>query len=69
MKDLITFLDKNVKSAVYTGGYIHGIYLYLEISVAPKTLTTQVSALIIFVLDIPLKMIQKLNRNFFQISA
>ena len=37
MTDLITFLDKNVKSDV---GYIHGIYSYLEIIGAPKTLTT-----------------------------
>ena len=27
MKYLITFLDKNIKSAVYTGGNIHGIYM------------------------------------------
>ena len=40
MKDLITFLDNNVKSAVYTGGDIHGIYLYLEMIAAPTTLTT-----------------------------
>ena len=26
MIDLITFLDKNGKSAVYDRGYIHGIY-------------------------------------------
>ena len=29
MKDLITFLEKNGKSAVYEGGDIHGIYRYL----------------------------------------
>ena len=29
MTDIITFLDNNVKYAVYTGGDIHGIYLYL----------------------------------------
>ena len=29
MTYLITFLDNNVKSAVYTGGDIHGIYRYL----------------------------------------
>ena len=40
MKDLITFLDKNVKSAVYTGGYIHGIYRYLEMIGAPTKLAT-----------------------------
>ena len=30
MTDLITFIDKNGKSAVYDGGDIHGIYRYLE---------------------------------------
>ena len=30
MTDLITFLDKNGKYAVYTGGEIHVIYRYLE---------------------------------------
>ena len=37
---LITFLDNNGKSAVYTKGYIHGIWRYLEMIGAPKTLTT-----------------------------
>ena len=40
MIDIITFLDNNVKSGVYTGGYIHGIYRYLEIIGDPTTLTT-----------------------------
>ena len=40
MKNIITFLDKNVKYAVYTGGNIHGLYCYLEINEAPTTLTT-----------------------------
>ena len=40
MKYLITFLDNNRKSAVYTGGYINGIYHYLEMIEAPTTLTT-----------------------------
>ena len=40
MTDLITFLDNNGKSAVYTGGDIHGIYYYLDMIVAPTTLTT-----------------------------
>ena len=40
MTDLITFVDKNGKSAVYDGGDIHGIYRYLEIIGAPTTLTT-----------------------------
>ena len=31
MKYLITFLKKNGKSAVYTGGDIIGIYRYLDI--------------------------------------
>ena len=30
MTDLITFLDNNGKSTVYTGGDIHGIYSYLD---------------------------------------
>ena len=29
MIDLVTFLDNNGKSSVYTGGDIHGIYRYL----------------------------------------
>ena len=40
MIDLIAFLDKNGKSAVYEGGDIHGIYRYLEMIGAPTTLTT-----------------------------
>ena len=40
--DLITFLDKNGKSAGYEGGYIHGIYRYLEMIGDPTTLTTSV---------------------------
>ena len=40
MTDLITFLDNNVKSAVYIGGYIHGICRYLDIIGSPTTLTT-----------------------------
>ena len=39
MTDLINFLDNNVKSVVYTGGDIHGIYRYLEMIGAPTTLT------------------------------
>ena len=35
MTDLITFIDKNGKCAVYDGGYIHGIYRYIEIIGAP----------------------------------
>ena len=38
--DLITFLDNNKKSSVYTGGDIHGIYRYIEIIGDPTTLTT-----------------------------
>ena len=37
---LITFLDNNGKSTVYTGGNIHGIYRYLKNIRAPTTLTT-----------------------------
>ena len=37
MTDLIAFLDKNGKSAVYEGGDIHGIYHYLEMIGAPTT--------------------------------
>ena len=40
MTDIITSLDKNRKSDVFTGGYIHGIYRYLEIIESPTTLTT-----------------------------
>ena len=42
MKGLITFLEKNVKSAVYTGVNIHGLYNYLEMIEAPTTFTTSV---------------------------
>ena len=38
--DLITFLDNNGKSAVYTGGNINGIYRNLEMIGDPTTLTT-----------------------------
>ena len=40
MTYLITFLDNNRKSAVYTGGDTNGIYRYLVMSGAPTTLTT-----------------------------
>ena len=40
MTDIITFLDKNGKSSVYTGGNIRGIYHYLEMIGAPTTFTT-----------------------------
>ena len=40
MKYLITFLDKNGKSAVCTGQNINGIYNYLEIIESPIILTT-----------------------------
>ena len=40
MKNLITFIYKNGKSDVYDGGDINGIYRYLEVIVAPTTLTT-----------------------------
>ena len=40
MTYIITFHDKNGKSDVYTGGYIHGIYHYLEMIGSPTTLTT-----------------------------
>ena len=40
MTDLITFLDKNGKLAVYKGGNIHGLYRYLEIIGSPTELTT-----------------------------
>ena len=42
MTDLTASLDNNEKSAVYTGGDIHGIYSYLEIIGAPTTLTNSV---------------------------
>ena len=40
MTDLITFLENNVKSAVYIGGDIHGIYRYLEMVGAPTKFST-----------------------------
>ena len=40
MTDLINFLDKNNKSAAYTGGDIHVIYRYLDMIGAPTTLNT-----------------------------
>ena len=40
MTYIITFLDNNRKSAVYTGGDIHDIYRYLETIGDPTTLTT-----------------------------
>ena len=40
MTYIITFLDKNGKYAVYIGGDINGIYIYLDIIGAPKILTT-----------------------------
>ena len=42
MTDLITFLDNNGTSAVYTGGGIHGIYFYLDNIGSTTTLTTSV---------------------------
>ena len=44
MKNIITFLDKNVKYAVYTGGNIHGLYCYLEINEDTTTVTTSVQS-------------------------
>ena len=40
MTDLITFLNNNGKSDVYTGGDIHRIYHYLELNEYPETFTT-----------------------------
>ena len=40
MTDIIKFLDNNVKSAVYTGWNINGIYCYLETIESPTKLTT-----------------------------
>ena len=40
MKDIITFLDNNVKSTVYIGKIIHGIYHYLDMIVATTTSNT-----------------------------
>ena len=40
MIDLITFLVNNIKSAVYTGGNINGLYFDLEMIGSPTTLTT-----------------------------
>ena len=38
--DLITFLDNNVKLAVFAGGNIYLLYCYLEIIGSPATLNT-----------------------------
>ena len=40
MTELITLLDNNEKSAVYTGVNIHELYRYLEIIGDSTTLTT-----------------------------
>ena len=40
MTDIITFLDNNGKYSVYIGGYIHGIYRYLEMVGAPTKFST-----------------------------
>ena len=40
MTYVINFSDNNVKSDVYTGWDIHGIYRYLEMVGAPTTFTT-----------------------------
>ena len=40
MTDLITLLENNVKSAIYTGIHIHGLCSYLEIIGAPMILNT-----------------------------
>ena len=40
MTYLITFLENNRKSSVYTGGEIHGIYRYLDMIGDPTKLTT-----------------------------
>ena len=40
MTYLITLLDNSRKSAVYTGGNIHGIYIYIDMIGYPKTFIT-----------------------------
>ena len=40
MTDLITFLDNKGEYAVHKGGYIHGIYRYIDMIVDPTTFTT-----------------------------
>ena len=40
MKDLVTFLDNNGKSAAYIRGNINGLYRYLDIIGATTTLIT-----------------------------
>ena len=44
MTYIITLLDNNGKSSVYTGGNIHGIYIYLDIIGSPTTLTASVQS-------------------------
>ena len=40
MKYLITLLDNNVKSVIYTGENIHGLYFHLETIGDPTNLTS-----------------------------
>ena len=40
MTYISTFLDNNGKSSVYTGGYLYGIYRYLDMIRTPNILTT-----------------------------
>ena len=44
MMDTITFLDKNGKYSVYTGGNINGLYCYLEIIGDPNNFTNLVQS-------------------------
>ena len=54
---LITLIDNNKKSAVYKGGNIHGIYLYLYMIGYTTTLTTSGKRYHNFGTYLPYKMI------------
>ena len=69
MTYLITLLDNNGKYDVYTGGYIHGIYRYLEIVGDPTTLTTLGQHSHHFGPSFSRKMMQKLSSQLLQLSA
>ena len=69
MTYFITFLDKNGKSAVYTGGDIHSIYRYLDIIGSPTTLTTSGQCYHHFGYSSSRKIIQQLSNQLLQLSA
>ena len=69
MKYLITLIDNNIKYAIYTGGNINGIYHYLEMIGAPRTLTTSGQSSHHFGTSYSIKMIQNLSNKLLKIYA